>query len=102
LVRGLEQNRLNRRFISRAIVELQKGMGLKRCDPIDHPESDTSECRRVAEEAEVKHREKRKEKEVENGIASLIEEQREQKALKQRKQAALKGWWHTTQVAANL
>ena len=93
MVRGLEQNRLNRRFISRAIAELKKGMGLKRCDPIDHPESDASECRRDAEEAEVKRREKRKEKEVQDGIEDLIKEQHEQKALKQRKKAVLQGWW---------
>jgi carbonic anhydrase len=98
LVRSIEQNRLNHWYISRAIAELQKGTGLKRCDPLDHLESDVSECRRDAEEAEVEHQEKRKEKEVQNSIASLIEEHREQKALKQRKKATLQGWWHATQA----
>jgi hypothetical protein len=89
---------LSRRFISRAIVELQKGMGLKRCDPIDC-DSHVSECRRDAEEEEVKCQEKRKERELlQNGIASLIKEQHEQKALKHWKKATLQDWWHTTQA----
>jgi hypothetical protein len=98
LVHGLKQNRLNWRFILRAIVELQKGTGAKRCDPIDcfYCDSDESEYRRDAEETQVKCQEKMKERELQNGIASLIEGQHEQKALKQRKRGVLQGWWHTT------
>jgi hypothetical protein len=98
LVHGLKENRLNWRFILRAIVELQKGTGAKRCDPIDcfDCDSDASEYRRDIEEAEVKCQEKRKERELQNGIASLIEGQHEQKALKQRKKAASQGWRHTS------